>query len=71
MPRGCSCHGDSLFGARPLCCERESVNEPCVQEVSGYDIIAGFEKKEEEETAARGLVCMSRLTEPTHTDMPR
>lgn len=43
--------------------EQPSVNEPCVQEVSGYDITAGM--------APRGLLCMSRLTQPTHPDMPR
>lgn len=67
MPGGCSCYGDSLFGARSLCWEQGSVNEPCVQEVSGYDITTGKKKKK----ATRGLLCMSRLTQPTHTDMPR
>lgn len=34
--------------------EEGCVNEPCVQEVSGYDIIMG-------EKEARGLLCMRRL----------
>lgn len=40
------------------------MNEPCVQEVSGYDITMG-------EKAARGPLFMSRLIQPTHADMPR
>lgn len=64
MPGGFSCYGDSLFGAWSLSRGGElSVNEPCVQEVSGYDITS-------DERAARGLLCMSRL-QPTHADMPR
>lgn len=66
------CHGHCLFGARPLCWEQSSVNEPCVQEVSGYDITADEKrKKKKEKEAARGLLCMSRLTRPTHKDMLR
>lgn len=64
MPGGCGCHGDGLFGARSPCQEEGSVNEPCVQEVSGYDITMG-------EKAARGPLFMSRLIQPTHADMPR
>lgn len=47
MPGGYSCHGYSLFGAWSPCWEEEgSVNEPCVQEVSGYDITTGKKKKQ-------------------------
>lgn len=45
-----------------------SMNEPCVQEVTGYNITTAIKKNP---AATRGLLCMSRLTQPPHTDMSR
>ncbi len=56
MPGGCSCYGDSLFGAWSPCWEEGSVNEPCVQEVSGYDITTGWK-----------ISTWASLHEPSHT----
>lgn len=50
MPGACSCHGDGLFGAWSPCVRDDgSVNEPCVQEVSGYDITMVKKKKKKKE----------------------
>ena len=68
MSAGCSCYGDSLFGAWSPFREEGSVNEPCVQEVSGDDITTGREKTKKSSTWAS---LPERLIQPTHTEMPR
>lgn len=57
------CHGHGLFGARPLCSEQSSVNEPCVQEVSGDDITTGEKRKKKR----KGGSTWAPLHEPPHT----